>query len=160
MKNIKQIIKEELNEDKFISLKIFKDRLCEEQKKDTLSSYNEILNNSDLNWFLLKTNKYKNVNISYSDLENYIKWNNGLWYNGIWKDGYWNNGIWYNGIWNYGTWQSGIWNYGEWIDGYWDSGYWLGGKWNKGEIYDKNLFKSVIITLNPAEYYKRNNIKQ
>ena len=32
MKNIKQIIKEELNKDKFISLKTFRNLVCDKQK--------------------------------------------------------------------------------------------------------------------------------
>ena len=56
--------------------------------------------------------------------------------------------------------MGGIWNYGEWIDGYWYSGYWLGGKWHRGKIWNENLDTFVMTTLNPAEYYKRNNIKQ
>ena len=174
MKNIKHIIKETLNKDEFISLRTFENRLCDEQKREALSLYNDILNNSKLNLFLLKTNKYKNVNISSSYkysltwyngiwidgiLKN-VEWYNGTWINGEWKDGYWNNGIWYNGIWNGGTWHDGIWNYGEWIDGVWYSGHWLGGKWNKEKIWNNNLHEYFITTLNPAEYYKENNIKQ
>ena len=97
--------------------------------------YNKILNADDLNWFLLKTNKYKNVNILFSLLWKFI--------------------LWYSSIWN-----SGIWNYGEWIDGVWYSGHWLGGKWNIGKIWNNNLHEYFITTLNPEEYYKENNIKQ
>ena len=140
MKNIKQIIKEELNKDKFISLRTFENRLCDKQKKESLFLYNKILNTSDLNWFLLKNNKYENIDVSYDSVENYIIWNNG--------------------IWNSGHWQDGIWNYGEWIKGYWESGYWLGGEWHRGKIWNENLQNWVETTLNPAEYYKENNIKQ
>ena len=180
MKNIKHIIKEELNEDKFISLKTFQNRLCNEQKKKALSLYDKILNNSNLNWFLLKINKYKNVNISSDNFRTYIYWNNGAWNSGIWNNGQWESGIWKDGIWNgghwnngtwingewkkglwgNGIWYNGIWNYGEWINGVWNSGYWLGGEWHRGKIWDKNLYKWVETTSNPAEYYKRNNIKQ
>ena len=175
MKNIKQIIKEELNKDEFISLRTFQNRLCDKQKKKALSLYDKILNNSNLNWFLLKTNKYEHINILYDKDINYIIWKtgnwikgkwkmghwyNGTWVNGEWKNGYWNNGIWYNGIWKDGVWNSGIWNYGEWIDGVWYSGHWLGGKWNKEKIWNNNLHEYFITTLNPEEYYKENNIKQ
>ena len=160
MKDIKQIIKKELNEDEFISLRTFRNRLCDKQKGDALFLYNKILNDSNSNWFLLKTNKYKNVNISYDNLKSYIIWYGGNWINGIWIDGDWYNGTWYNGIWNNGYWMGGIWNYGEWKYGEWHDGYWLGGKWNEGEIWDKNLRKYFKTTLNPAEYYKDNNIKQ
>ena len=51
MTNIKQIIKEELNEDKFISLRTFENRLCDKQKGDASFLYNEFLNNSNSSWF-------------------------------------------------------------------------------------------------------------
>ena len=169
MKNIKQIIKEELNNNEIILLKTFQNKLCDKQKNKATFLYDTILNDNNLNWFLLKTNKYKNINISYDKGMNFIIWKNGIWIDGIWNDGSWHNGtwingewktgfwhtgIWYNGIWNSGYWKYGIWNYGEWIDGKWDSGYWLDGKWNKGKIWNTNLQKYVETKLNPAEYYK------
>ena len=91
-----KILKEELNKDEFISLKTFKNRLCDEQKGEALSLYNDILNNSKLNLFLLKTNKYKNVNIS-SSYKYSLTWYNGIWIDGILKNVEWYNGTWING---------------------------------------------------------------
>ena len=133
MKNIKQIIKEELNEDEFISLITFQNRLCDKQKNEAPSLYNKILNNSKLNWFLLKNNKYEKINILHiANLERYIIWYDGTWHDGEWKNGYWNNGVWYNGIWNDGIWCNGTWENGEWKDGQWRNGTWVNGKWKYG----------------------------
>ena len=82
MKNIKQTIKKELNKDEFISLRTFQNRLCDKQKKKALFLYNKILNSSNSNWFLLKTNKYKNVNLS-SRYKYSLTWKNDIWNSGI-----------------------------------------------------------------------------
>ena len=103
MKNIKHIIKETLNKDEFISLRTFENRLCDKQKREALSLYTKILNDNNLNWFLLKNNRYKNVNVSFSNFRDSIKWNNGTWIDGIWNNGDWNNGTWINGKWKYGS---------------------------------------------------------
>ena len=59
-----------------------------------------------------------------NDDDNYIRWHNGIWEDGVWYNGDWEDGRWEKGTWYFGIWKDGVWHNGVWKDGVWKNGDW------------------------------------
>lgn len=82
------------------------------------------------------------------------QWNRGIWKNGIFEGGDWRRGTWWNGSFRGAEWHSGMWHNGVFESSYWHGGIWDSGVWKSGMIWKYPGLRWMSVPKAPIE---RNN---